>query len=85
MGPVINLRRSLLKPYSYQCREIQQGAHEAAVVILVAVVIAIGLETHEEILMVIHSTNAGPNVERKVALPLVRLLLNVVTITKIGS
>ena len=81
MGPVINLPRNLLKPYSCQCRELQQGAHKAAVVFLVTVMIAIGLEAHEEILVVLHCTNAGPYVEREVALPLTWLWHNVVTIT----
>ena len=76
---------SLLKSYTCQSRELQQRTHEAAVLFLVAVMIAIGLKTHEEILVVIHCTNASSNVEREVALPIARLWLDIVTVTKIGG
>ena len=51
--------------------------------LLVAVVVAIGLEAHEEILVVVDCTDAGPYVEREVALPLAGLRQDVVAITKV--
>ena len=53
--------------------------------LLVAVVVAIGLEAHEEILVVVDCTDAGPYVEREVALPLAGLWLDVVTVTEVGG
>ena len=56
-----------------------------AVVLLVAMVVAIGLEAHEEILVVVDCTDARPYVEREVALPLTGLWQDVVAITKVGG
>ena len=51
--------------------------------LLVTMMVAIGLETHEEILVIIYCTNASPYVEREVALSLSWLWLDVVSVTKI--